>query len=454
MRIAQLTSLIFITLMLSVFFISQAVLAAPLLLKDNVPAWIHSKIYVSPTGNIYVIWPVAGGVNFARSIDGGATFDNRTILRGIGNKDEDKISLEMGVHQDGTIFIFCTLRKNKSSALNLFMATSSDEGETFQTRIILNEENDIIDKSHHYKSYLSTNDLKIIDDAIYFTIHWDESMVLARSLDGGINFEFFTVARNDENLRHSGISDHSIGVDSKGNVYVVYLLEYHLEGDDFPIFDLYFTRLKSDEDAFEPPMIIGGCHLSNDLQSIDIPRTIISSDDKLAIIWSETEIIPGDSYDLEIKPYYYRISDDGGESFTEPVKLNFGNDDDYMIGIAAEIDNDDVIHFIYRDEYNCISYARSADFFQSFSFTKQVISTDRAPQGIDFFPVSGSEIYLTWTEYYGSGNYKQDVFFSSLKGDFFDNNPADDQDDTDPTPSQGENGGGGGGGCFIDSIIE
>jgi hypothetical protein len=470
MRNFKLKLLFFSTLILSVFFISQAALADPLLLRDNILGTQPAKMCVSPSKNIYVVWTESEGVSFNKSVDGGVTFTNTMILQEPVDDKKLRRGPEIGVNADGTIFIFYEVTNVDRSAI-LFMATSSDEGETFQTRIIHNEENSMFrttptptqtrsasDHSSDLKTFANaSSDLKIIGDAIYLSINFNAYMILARSLDKGISFELFTIARNDEKLEDSGIVNHSMGIDSKGDVYAVYTHQYSKEDDDgysFLVYDIYFTRMKSGQNAFEPPRIIGGCHISRGVESLKIPRIVISSDDKIGIIWRESEIIPGENSDTVIKPYYYRISSDGGESFTDPVKLNFGDDEEgyERVGeIAVERDNNDVIHFLYWDRYNHISYAKSTDFFQSFSLAEQVIMTDWAPWFIDFFPVSESEIYLTWAEAEHSNDekYEVDIFFSSLIGDPFDNH----SDNTDPTSSQGGSGGDGGGGCFIDSII-
>ena len=139
------------------------------------------KICVSSNNKIYIVWiendDRSDHLYFSRSQDGGLTFEEKREIESNGDISGDP---RIGVDSHGRIYIMYKELFDHLE-IRLILKTSDDDGESFQTSTIAT--------AGILRISLSSEDMKIIDDTIYYLM--DD--YLLRSTDGGNNFQIISI---------------------------------------------------------------------------------------------------------------------------------------------------------------------------------------------------------------------------------------------------------------------
>ena len=415
------------------------------------------KICVSANNLIYLVWyGNLNGICFSRSLDNGRTFETMRELYGQQTDGRFIKEPEISLGADGKIYVFFyTIGDSENPEYNriftIYMCTSTDEGETFETSIVYSEEYSGGDTDFTSGMTNHTN-LMVKGHCIYYLYGSN----IARSMDGGASFEMmkYTIGIEEHPQNVFGGAP-SMAVDSDNTIYVIwYQGIYDPDNDvDEPLCDLYFTQCKSSQSAFEEPRMIAECASHKD--NILNPNLLCSSTGELHLFWKKypSESWLDDDNDDSSLPLYYMVSSDGGESFTQYREITLGEDTSkYSVIIFPKMDATDVIHFLYQYRGD-LYYTKSSDRLTSFS-PNNIISKNDYDE--DLFPVSENEVHMVWTEAPISGTVKIKIYFTNSSLGLGESASSDDDSDdaNGADTSGGDGGGGGGGGCFVRSIGE
>ena len=409
----------------------------------------YPKVCVSSTNNAYVVWyGNFNGICFSRSLDNGRTFE---VMRELYGQQADGRNINkpmIGLGSDGKIYVFFyTIGDSENpeynSVFTIYMCTSIDDGETFETSVVYSEEYRGGDTDFTAGIGADTS-LTVMGDCIYYLYGSN----IARSMDGGASFEMMKytigIEKHPQNVFGGA---QSMAVDSDNTIYVIwYQGIYDPDNDvDEPLCDLYLTRRKSGQSAFEEPRMIAECASHDD--NIRRSKLLCSSTGELHLLWKKyrSESWIEDDNDHPPLPVYYMTSSDGGESFTDPREIDF---DEYASGYylwEAMMDATDVMHFLYQQGPHDLCYTKSADFLNSFS-PRIIISDFEYTE--DLFPVSENEVHMVWKEP-RAGTYHKIYFTNSSLG--LGESASGDADDANDADTSGGDGGGGGG-CFVRAL--
>lgn len=154
------------------------------------------------------------------------------------------------------------------------------------------------------------SDFKITDNGIHYVWSGNREIFLARSLDGGNNFEVLEIEEgqgdNDSSQIIKGKIWPSLTVDSNNNTYVIWY-ETHIEENTIqPLYDLYTAKLKNGQKSFTESRIIAKCDSWKG--GIMQPSIVATSNDKVFVFWNKAASNFQDN--LYSKPLYTMSSDE------------------------------------------------------------------------------------------------------------------------------------------------
>ena len=135
-------------------------------------------------------------------------------------------------------------------------------------------------------------------------------------------------------------------------------------------------------------------------------------------------------------------SDDGGESFSVPLKTTLGISST-VINFTTIMDPNNVMHFLYvpLNDTSVLYYSESQDYGASVEDTVEIspLGADTADMDWDQDKESAYIVWLTPQD--------NTIYFSKSLGEAIDEQPP--AADVDPSKTDG----GGGGGCFIKTCL-
>jgi hypothetical protein len=414
----------------------------------------HPRMCIGPNNIIYIIWVNNYGdgkcLLFTRSLDGGISFEKVKQLDCKTSSSEPRISAnpEIGVADDGTIFIFYSKHNLETNQITLILKKSENEGAYFDTQTLYTEQ--LTTEAIPYAGQRA--DIKITENGIYYVWNEHDQNYLTRST--GVDNSFETIKmkpiEDDNGLSPNQFNKApSVAIDSNNNLYVVWKAG-NVDPDDVvkKAKYVYSAKLDNGNNHFSEYNMAAKCEPSNS-SSFGSPSIVTTTDDNVFIFYN---IMGNDFIDSFYKdPLFTRFSNDGGSSFSEPLEITFGELDGFesvSINAMAKGQND-VMHFAYlfleMAEWTngTLYYSNSSDSCNSFSTGVKI--ADLVSDSDMCLNAEDGTIYVVWDQSFPVEDSPHGVYFSRSI-DLPDDNSSEDNGNTDSES-------GGGGGCFIGSSM-
>ena len=279
-------------------------------------SWLP-RLVVSPTApdDVFVLWQeiiFAGGshggdILFARSRDGGATFEPpRNLSRSIGGDGKGRIdadtwsngSLELAIGPDGTLYAAWTEYDGP-----LWFTRSRDRGATFATPRAI-----VADPGRPARAPAIAVSAEVVHLA--WTTGEDPAadLRIATSRDRG---ETFTAPRLVR--RSPGFADApKLAIDPRGTLHLAFA---ESAGGPFGRFDVYVTRSRDRGRSFEPPRVVSRPH-PRGIESAAFPSLALGPRGIVHVVWERYPDHRAPPRGLAIA-----TSADGGDTFGAPITV-------------------------------------------------------------------------------------------------------------------------------------
>jgi hypothetical protein len=244
-------------------------------------------VTVGPGGQIYVAWVDCPtdqdcttsnpDIYFAKSTDGGQTFDTRVLVSDDG-PDVYANAPKLATDQDGTIYI--VWHDNRAATLNddswdVYLSKSTNGGLTFSPSVQVSE--------HIANAYQYEPDLAVtLDGTIYISwqryaydgtlFQWDSDVYAAKSTDGGSSVGTNVKVSDGANNQFKA----TIGVGPSGNVYVAWS-DFRDDGYG----DVYFARSTDGATTFSPSIRVN----NYTSQAQVYPELAVDADEVVYVAW-------------------------------------------------------------------------------------------------------------------------------------------------------------------------
>jgi hypothetical protein len=249
------------------------------------------KVLAGPNNQVYVCWANErekwkGNIRFARSTDGGKAFTSAITINSDGNaKPAGHAFQSIAVDVQGRIYVAWIDERNKKSSdrgAEIWLAESSDDGRSFsRDRRVLG------DVCECCRTSLQTNPNGVIY-LTYRTVPRNGPMyrdiVLARSRDGGRNFEQTVVSHDNWEVNGCPVAGPGFSVDGSGHVTVIWFI-----GGEKP--GLYYATSMDAGVSFSPRQPLDAQrHDGRHAQSVQLAngRILTAWDygiDKVSVAW-------------------------------------------------------------------------------------------------------------------------------------------------------------------------
>jgi len=276
-------------------------------------------VTVGPEGQVYVAWvdcltdqdcsTANPDIYFAKSTDGGQTFDARVLVSDDGPgafANAPKIATD----QDGTIYIVWHDDRTTTpgdDSWDVYLSKSIDGGQTFSPSVRVSEH---IANTYQYEPDLAvtpTGTVYVSWQRYYFDDQlqqWDYDVYVAVSLDGGASFGTNIKVSDGESYQYKS----TIGVGPSGNVYVAWT-DSRADGAG----DIYLARSTNGGVTFSPNIRVN----SYTADSQTYPELAIDGDEVVYVVWLDGRRQADGSYDV-----YMARSIDLGESFGNEIRVS------------------------------------------------------------------------------------------------------------------------------------
>lgn len=378
------------------------------------------SIAVGDNDIIYIAWQDQREGNddiyFAKSYDGSISFSvNKKVNDDSGNSKQQLPSLT--VDEVGNIFI--TWIDWRNGEPDVYFTNSPDEGETFSPNRRVND--DVGDPKQHQSSivmggngniYVAWVDRRNGDPDIYFTY----------SEDSGDSFLPNKRVNDDKNMSDQYAP--SIAVDDTGNIYIAW---EDYRNDDM---DIYFANSTDGGNTFSANKKVND-DIFNAFQYS--PQIGADGDGLVYIVWEDSRNGRND--------IYFTRSTDGGNTFSNNIKVNDDTGNDRQRSPSMTIDDTGFILIAWEDDRNGdydIYFAKSID--GGNSFLPNIMVNDNVV-GDHFDPSiavdEAGTIYICWldgrppwlhSEIYFANSTNGGITFSISRNVIDDSSEAD-QDD-------------------------
>ena len=243
-------------------------------------------------------------------------------------------------------------------------------------------------------------DMAVTSDGIIYVVWRDfrddsgkgqDDIYFAKSTNGGLTFSAGVCVCDDNGTALNYAP--RVATDNQGNVYVV----WHDNRNEN--WDIYFAKSTD-----------GGANFSTNVQVVNDPDTqyeaalAIDNDGNIYVTWIHS-YYTGFYNDYDV---YSAKSTNGGQTFTTPVRIDDNDGDDWQYSANIKVDESGIIYVAWTDHRNGrsnIYFAKSTDGGESFSENIRVNSTDYG-QGYPDLALDDTEnIYVVWKDsrdYYSS----------------------------------------------------
>ncbi|PYU11662.1 MAG: hypothetical protein DMG37_15985 [Acidobacteria bacterium] len=280
---------------------AQVVFSPPKNISNSTGRANGQKIAVDANDNIDVVWVDDNGfsgstsdVFFSRSTDGGATFS--TPLDVSNHPGSRIFSPEIAVGPGGNVYIIWA--DNSLGQFAEFFSRSSDGGSTFSTPQAVQWSQMAVDSSGNLDVVGINNSPGY--NAVFFS----------RSTDGGASFSIPVQVSNNA----GGASLPSLGVDSQGNIYIVWSGSTVIPGGTTN--DVFFSGSVNGGTTFSPPT-----NVSNYFNIIGETSIQVAADsmNNINVVWGAFRLANGTTN------FSYRRSSDSGATFSTGYDSSFGD---------------------------------------------------------------------------------------------------------------------------------
>ena len=319
----------------------------------------NPSISVDKSGVIYVVWHHQGSIFFAKSINSGKSFSPNVKVDNITADGSSSFNPSIAI-DDSNIYVAWYGRVQYQEWGDVYFGRSTDGGKSFSETLRVS------DKSSAVTSHpsITTKNGKVF-------IVWvggpnlGANIHFAMSTNGGISFD------PNVNITDSGgmitSVDRCVGVDSSGNIYVVWSIE-----------DIYVSKSIDGGLSFLPEVKV------NDNGNAGNPSIAVDNNSNVYIAWQEFR---NDRLDV-----YFDKSSDGGESFGTDIKVNDAwGVITYESRPTIGVDRNGEVYVVWQDNRN--EGVDGGDIY--FSTTNQPIFpvTLNIPTGI-----TSNSLNLTWSQ--------------------------------------------------------
>lgn len=237
----------------------------------------------SPGGHIYATWTeYEGPLRFSRSTDGGQSFDEPVHVAGAD--DDPARAPTLAVAPDDTIYLAWTFGERPDADINI--ARSDDGGQTFD------EPRRVVDTDGHTDApSLAVDDNHTLHLAMADSqrgLFERYAVYYTRSTDDGDSFESLRELSDVDRTTDEGASVPSLELDADGNPFVLW--EHFPDYQMRPV-GLQLTGSADGGDSFEPPMLVpdsadAARGINGGLQGLLMDKLAIADDGRLAIVHS------------------------------------------------------------------------------------------------------------------------------------------------------------------------
>jgi hypothetical protein len=398
---------------------------------DSSAYTVAPRVCTGINNEIYVVWldEVEQGedrILFTKSLDGGSSFEEKRVIDSLIEDEMDFSRPEIGVGRNGSICILYLKYDRDNDEVSLLMRKSEDAGDSFDGQTVYTKSIGFLQTINY------GTDIKVTDTGIHFVWSDTTQIFYASSQDCGENFEVLKVESDNDGSVRSKIWP-SLAIDSNDNAYAIWYAA-ELDADKIiPLYDLYFAKLKNGQQAFTESKIIAKCDA--DKGTLKQPSIITSTTDEVFVFWNDAS---NGSQDSLSPQQLFRISSrDGGETFSESLKITFG-EAAAVQNHGVIIDQKDGIHLLYLLGSNGrLYYSKTSDLGDNFN---ESVEVDRTHFGADICLSKNEEsIYVVLNDEHQDGNH----------GVYFTKSVEVSQANRTENPSTSS---GGSGNCFILSL--
>ena len=310
------------------------------------------------TGTIYIAWKDnrtgVAKVYVDKSIDRGITFSSDTEVYNWLNDSIPPwlpytVNIEVG--SNGTVFIAWVMyNSNSYSDCNIMFVFSEDEGQTFSTPIIIDEQETDVRLASPWIVFDNENNIFV---AYTSRTAISAKVCISKSIDNGLSFGT-PVRITDVTTQHycGGIKTsvsgdgkiHAVWTDSRAGVGTEFLDIYYASSSDGG--QSFETNIKVNDDT-EVVAPTDHIHFTRGAQGT--PCIVTDSNLKIHIVWEDFRNY--ESYNGYSRDIYYSASDDS-TTFSENIKANTIHPDASTVDCADPniiIDSEDNIFMVYSD---------------------------------------------------------------------------------------------------------
>ena len=393
------------------------------------PGSSHYLIYdydfdVESDGTVHLVWSsikdsseIAYDVFYQRSDDFGVTWDDEIQI----SEDESDTSIGARISFTGSnVYVVWEQYDSDNSIYSTYFAKSSNGGNSFDTPETLSSTN-------------SVSEIAISSDNTNIVVGWvesndnGESIIKARnSANSGSSFSTETIVGSADGSTSSFLEATNNG----GNNFYLSWMRY---GNEQPR-KIECARSPNSGSSWNTPVNVDGID-NDDENEFRASPVIEANNDRIIVVWSETNLGSGASTDQDI---VYSVSTNDGTSWSDFVDISeyYYEADSGSPSIAA---SGDYLYLVYTDNGDLdqendpngndaasqdgdIFFARSDDEGESWD-TITVVSSfdtdgetdlDYTSTTLQYRPdvtASGSNIHVTWTDYNGyDGTYS--IYYS------------------------------------------
>ena len=293
-----------------------------------------SYVFVNQqNGYVYVVWMDnrTGNTNvyLCRSVDSGITFSPSVMVNNVdGSEFEDinrgvSYSIHATVTSDGTVYV--AWEDNRTDALHpdIFLAKSTDGGQTFSTNIRVNPYQALAD---HKSPWVTVDKSGIVYVAYTEVNSTTQNVFLTKSLDGGLSFKAPVRVNDDYGNWYRGKKE--IGISQDGKIYIVWTdaRNWYTTG-----WDIYFaasldgglsfgTNVRVNDDDARGNQGFPFCKSGQ-----GTPSLAIDLEGGIHIVWEDFRnqwFAPNWRAPEDLRDIYYAFSKDG-KQFTKNVRVNY-----------------------------------------------------------------------------------------------------------------------------------
>jgi hypothetical protein len=284
-------------------------------------------------GCVYVVWidneTSTNNVYLCRSIDGGDSFSSPIMVNNVDGSEFQRVdigvsySIQATVSSNGTVYVVWEDNRTDASHPDIFLAKSSDGGQTFSTNIRVNPHQALTD----HKTPWVTVDKSGIVYVTYTEVNSStENIVLTKSLDGGISFKTPVKVNDDSGYWYRGKKE--IGISQDGKIYIAWTdaRNWYTTG-----WDIYFATSLDGGLSFGTNVRVNDDNATGNQgfpfckSGQGTPSLAIDSEGGVHIVWEDFRnewFVPDWVTPEDVRDIYYAFSNDG-KQFTKNARVNY-----------------------------------------------------------------------------------------------------------------------------------